>query len=97
MANTLRTALRGGGKIAVYIELQLSGDIEITVHEYWARLDRFNRATITADRLEAEPDPDKLITEVATAMVRDSHLNYEAHQPFMEETVRFKEGQTCQT
>lgn len=90
MADTLRTALKGGGDLHVKICLELSGDIEITVHEDWARLDAWRQARITAERLNAEPDPDKLITEAATAMVRDCHINHEARQPFAPETVRFE-------
>lgn len=89
MADTLRTALKGGGKIRIEINLALSGDVEITVHEDWARLDAWRQAIIKADRLNVEPDPDKAITEVATAMVRDCHINYEARKPFMEERVEF--------
>uniref|UniRef100_A0AAU8B531 Uncharacterized protein n=1 Tax=Dulem virus 34 TaxID=3145752 RepID=A0AAU8B531_9CAUD len=89
MADTLRTALKGGGDLRVEIRLELSGDIEITVHEDWARLDAWRQARITAERLNAEPDPDKLITEATTAMVRDCHINYEARKPFAAEMVRY--------
>lgn len=78
MSDIMRTALKGGGKIHITIDLRPSGDFELWVTEDWARLTAVENVTIPAERLAEAEDPDALIREELTRMVRKAHMNWEA-------------------
>lgn len=58
MSDKLRTALKGGGRISILIDMQADGSFHIQVTEDWARLSRVEQAVLPAERLTAAEDPD---------------------------------------
>lgn len=80
MSNILRTALKGGGKISIFIDFLPNGDFQLRVTENWARLTTPEMKTVvTAKQMDAASDPDTMIRSELERMVEKAHINYEAH------------------
>lgn len=77
MSDQLRTALKGGGSINIFIDRWANNDFHLQVTENWARLTALDQAVITAEQLDAAEDPDALIREKVLRMVEKSHINHE--------------------
>ena len=80
MSDIMRTALKGGGKIDILIDAQPDGDFELWVKESWERLTAVENITISAEQLAEAEDPDGVIREELTRMVRKAHMNWKAHE-----------------
>lgn len=80
MSDIMRTALKDGGKVCITIDAKLNGDFELLVTEDWARLTAVERADIPAERLASAEDPDGVIREELTRLVRKAHMNWRAHR-----------------
>lgn len=80
MSDKLRTALKGGGRILISINVWANGNLHLSVTEEWARLTSPVQTVITADHLAAAEDQDAVIREELTRMVQKAHINYEAHK-----------------
>lgn len=78
MSDIMRTALEGGGKIHITIDAWPNGNFELAVTEDWNRLTAIERAVIPADRLASSEDPDGMIREELTRLVREAHMNWKA-------------------
>ena len=93
MSDIMRTALKGGGRIHITIDARQSGDFELRVTEEWERLIAVENTTVLAERLIAAEnttvlaeqlavaeDPDAVIREELTRMVRKAHMNWGANR-----------------
>ena len=80
MSDHMRKALRSAGKIDITIRGEYDGNIKYSVHESAYRLDGFQRGEITKEMLEAAEDPDGLIRDVVSEVVRKNHIAWEARQ-----------------
>ena len=80
MSDTLRTALKGGGRILVSINRWANGDFHLCVTEDWARLTSIERATVSAEAIDAAENPDGLIGAEITKLVAAAHISYEAKE-----------------
>lgn len=80
MSDIMRTALKGGGTIRISINAKADGDFHLCVTEDWARLTAVEWATIPAEKLAAAEDPDAVIREEVTRIVRKAHMNWEARE-----------------
>ena len=61
MSDKLRTALKGGGRIIISVDRWANGDFHLCVTEDWARLTSIERATVSAEAVNAAEDPDGMI------------------------------------
>lgn len=77
MSDVMRTALKGGGKIMISINQWANGDFHLCVTEDWERLTSIERADIPAEAMNAAEDPDGLLREVVSQLVRKAHMNWE--------------------
>ena len=80
MSDKLRTALKGGGRIIISVDRWANGDFHLCVTEDWARLTSIERATVSAEAMNAAEDPDGLLRETVLRMVGKAHMNWEAHR-----------------
>ena len=80
MSDKLRTALKGGGRIIISIDRWANGDFHLCVTEDWARLTSIERATVSAEAMNAVEDPDGLIGAEITKLVAAAHINHEAKE-----------------
>lgn len=80
MSDIMRTALKGGGSIDILIDAQSGGDFELWVKESWGWLTAVENITISAEQLAEAEDPDGVIREELTRMVREAHMNWKAHE-----------------
>ena len=80
MSDIMRTALKGGGRIRITIDARPDGDFELRVTEEWERLTAVENTTGPAEQLAAAEDPDAVIREELTRMVRKAHMNWEANR-----------------
>ena len=80
MADTLRTALKGGGKIVIVIDVWANGDFHLQVTEDWGRLTSVQKTDIPAAKLAAADHPDGLIAAAISKLVAEAHIRYEARQ-----------------
>ncbi len=80
MSDKLRTALKGGGRIIISIDGWANGDFHLCVTEDWARLTSIERATVSAEAVNAAEDPDGLIGAEITKLVAAAHISYEAKE-----------------
>lgn len=79
MSDRIRTALKGGGRISISIDVSSKGGMELWVSEYWERLSAVERKEIPAEELNAAEDPDGLLRETLERMVQKAHMNWEVH------------------
>ena len=80
MSDKLRTALKGGGRIIISVDRWAKGDFRLCVTEDWARLTSIERATVSAEAINAAEDPDGLIGAEITKLVEEAHISYEARE-----------------
>ena len=80
MSDKLRTALKGGGRIIISIDRWANGDFHLRVTEDWARLTSIERATVSAEAMNAAENPDGLIGAEITKLVEEAHISYEARE-----------------
>lgn len=80
MSDTLRTALKGSGRIRVSIQQGNNKDFFLEAIEDWARLTKAGRAAIKAGELAAAEDPDGMIWETLKTLVQDCHINREVRE-----------------
>lgn len=80
MSDTLRTALKGSGRIRVSIQQGNNKDFFLEAIEDWARLTKAGRAVIKAGELAEAEDPDGLIWETLKTLVQDCHINREVRE-----------------
>lgn len=80
MSDIMRTALKGGGSIDILIDARSNGDFELWVKESWERLTAVENVIISAEQLAEAEDPDGVIREELTRMVRKAHMNWKAHE-----------------
>lgn len=76
MSDMMRTAMEGGGKVHITIDAWPNGNFELVVTEDWNRLTAIERAMIPADRLDSAENPDGVIREELTRLVREAHMNW---------------------
>lgn len=76
MSDMMRTALEGGGEVRIKIDAWPNGNFELEVTEEWNRLTAIEWAMIPADRLDSAEDPDGVIREELTRLVREAHMNW---------------------
>ncbi len=80
MSDILRTALKGGGKIDISIDVWANGDFHLWVVEKWASLTSVEQSVIPAERLTAAADPDALIGAELSRLTQAAHISWEAHK-----------------
>lgn len=80
MSDTLRTALKGSGRIRVSIQQGNNKDFFLEAIEDWARLTKAGRAVIKAGELAEAEDQDGLIWETLKTLVQDCHINREVRE-----------------
>ena len=79
MSDKLRTALKGGGRIIISGDRWANGDFHLCVTEDWARLTSIERATVSAEAVNAAEDPDGMIGAEIARLVA-AHISYEAKE-----------------
>ena len=77
MSDTLRTALKGGGTIMIFVNKWANGSVELQITENWGGVTSVKKSLIPADNLNAAEDPDGMIGEKIAALVNAAHINYE--------------------
>ena len=60
--------------------LFMYGDFHLSVTEDWARLTSIERATVSAEAVNAAEDPDGLIGAEIAKLVAAAHISYEAKE-----------------
>ena len=80
MSDTLRTALKGGGRIIISINRWANGDFHLNVTEDWARLTSIKSGVISAEQLTGTEDPDGVIAAELAKLVAAAHMNYEVKE-----------------
>lgn len=80
MKNSIRTALRGGGRIVITIRTDAQGKAEHQVIEDWERLTSVKKAEITPEEMKTAEDSDITIRETLEKLVSAAHINREARQ-----------------
>lgn len=80
MSDKLRTALKGGGRIIISVDMWANGDFRLCVTEEWARLTSIEWATVSAEAVDAAEDPDGLIDAEIAKLVAAVHISYEAKE-----------------
>lgn len=77
MSDKIRTALKGGGRIRIAINVWANGDFHLQVAEDCLRLTRVEQADIPAGELECAEDPDALLYEKISRMVEACHIRHD--------------------
>jgi len=80
MSDRMRKALHDGGKISVTIEYNCAKGILYSVREEAFRLTGIKQGEIRKETLEAAEDPDALIRDVISEVVRANHIAWEARE-----------------
>ena len=80
MNNSIRTALKGGGRIVITIVTDVTGRMELQVREDWERLTSIKAAEIAPKELNAAEDSDALIREALEKLVSEAHISWEGRQ-----------------
>lgn len=80
MSDIMRTALKDGGQIKISIDRWPDGDFHLCVTEFWARLESFERAVVSAEEIDAAEDQDGLLRDTLVRLVGKVHMNWEAHK-----------------
>lgn len=80
MSDVMRTALKDGGRIMISIDRWANGDFHLCVTENWARMTSIERATVSAEEMNAANDPDGFLREAVSRLVGKAHMNWEAAQ-----------------
>lgn len=80
MSDRIRKALKDGGKIEIVIQYNYMKGIQYYIQEDAFRLTGIKRGEITKETLSAAEDPDALIAQEISAVVRENHIAWEARQ-----------------